>query len=120
MYKHGGKLNIPAPLWVFAPCALSNTLSSFGQYQALHYVSFPLQTIAKSTKVIPVMIMGKVLNKKTYPCVDYIGSRTHMPRRIFILPGECHDGLLRRRHVWRRLDVRGYGRRGHARPLHRL
>ena len=72
MYKHGGKLNIPAPLWVFAPCALSNTLSSFGQYQALHYVSFPLQTIAKSTKVIPVMIMGKVLNKKTYPCVDYI------------------------------------------------
>ena len=42
MYKHGGKLNIPAPLWVFAPCALSNTLSSFGQYQALHYVSFPL------------------------------------------------------------------------------
>jgi adenosine 3'-phospho 5'-phosphosulfate transporter B2 len=72
MYKHEGKLNMPAPLLVFAPCALSNTLSSFGQYQALHYVSFPLQTIAKSTKVIPVMIMGKVLNKKSYPCIDYV------------------------------------------------
>jgi len=72
MYKHEGKLNMPASLLVFAPCALSNTLSSFGQYQALHYVSFPLQTIAKSTKVIPVMIMGKVLNKKSYPCIDYV------------------------------------------------
>ena len=34
-----------------APAALSNTASSFGQYQALRYISFPLQTITKSTKV---------------------------------------------------------------------
>ncbi|KAH8046384.1 UDP-galactose transmembrane transporter [Aureococcus anophagefferens] len=42
------------------------------QYQALRHVSFPLQTISKSTKVIPVMLMGKFLNKKTYPPVDYV------------------------------------------------
>ena len=58
-------------LWVFAPCSVSNSLSSYGQYQSLRYVSFPLQTLSKSTKVIPVMIMGKVLNNKSYPWLDY-------------------------------------------------
>lgn len=72
MVQHKGQLGLPAPYYVFAPCALSNSLSSFGQYQALRYVSFPLQTISKSTKVIPVMLMGKVLNKKSYPAVDYL------------------------------------------------
>jgi adenosine 3'-phospho 5'-phosphosulfate transporter B2 len=71
-FQHKGHLSIPASIFAFAPCALSNSLSSFGQYQALRYVSFPLQTISKSTKVIPVMLMGKVLNGKSYPCTDYI------------------------------------------------
>lgn len=56
----------------FAPCSISNTLSSYGQYEALNYVSFPLQTISKSTKVVPVMLMGKVLNKKKYKWVEYL------------------------------------------------
>jgi len=72
LVQHKGRLALPAPWYAFAPCALSNSLSSFGQYQALRYVSFPLQTISKSTKVIPVMLMGKLLNKKTYPTVDYV------------------------------------------------
>ena len=64
-------LRVPAPMWAFAPCSLSNTLSSYGQYQALRYVSFPLQTLSKSTKVIPVMLMGKLLNRKSYRWVEY-------------------------------------------------
>ena len=68
--KHG-QFRIPAPMTSFAPCAVSNTLSSYGQYQALRYVSFPLQTLSKSTKVIPVMLMGKFLNKKEYPLQEY-------------------------------------------------
>merc|ERR1712196_305753 len=28
--------------------------------------------MGKSTKIIPVMIMGKVLNKRTYPLIEYI------------------------------------------------
>ena len=72
LFQHGGRLTLPASYFAFAPCAFSNSLSSFGQYQALRYVSFPLQTISKSTKVIPVMLMGKFLNKKTYPPVDYV------------------------------------------------
>lgn len=68
--KHG-TLKLPAPYYAFAPSALANSLSSFGQYQALRYVSFPLQTLSKSTKVIPVMLMGKILNGKSYPWVEY-------------------------------------------------
>jgi len=71
VYRHGTAV-IPAPLWVFAPCSISNSLSSYGQYQSLRYVSFPLQTLSKSTKVIPVMLMGKLLNNKVYPRIDYI------------------------------------------------
>lgn len=70
LYKHGN-LRVPAPFWAFAPCSLSNSLSSYGQYEALKYVSFPLQTLSKSTKVIPVMLMGKLLNKKSYPWLEY-------------------------------------------------
>jgi len=69
-YRHG-TIRIPAPLLAFAPCSVSNSVSSWAQYQALRYVSFPLQTIAKSTKVIPVMLMGKILNKKSYPWKSY-------------------------------------------------
>lgn len=70
LWKHG-TLKLTAPYYAFAPSALANSLSSFGQYQALRYVSFPLQTLSKSTKVIPVMLMGKVLNGKSYPWVEY-------------------------------------------------
>ena len=70
LYQHGSA-RVPAPLWAFAPCSLSNSLSSYAQYQALRYVSFSLQTLSKSTKVIPVMLMGKLLNKKSYPWRDY-------------------------------------------------
>ena len=70
VYQHGC-VSVPAPMWAFAPCSLSNSLSSWGQYQSLHYVSFPLQTLTKSTKVIPVMLMGKLLNNKKYAWVEY-------------------------------------------------
>lgn len=65
-------LRMPAPLSCFAPCSITNSFSSFAQYQALRYVSFPLQTLAKSAKVIPVMLMGKVLNKKAYSLQEYL------------------------------------------------
>merc|ERR1719382_1837557 len=71
MYQHR-RFHLPAPLWAFAPCSVSNSLSSYGQYQALRYVSFPLQTLSKSTKVVPVMLMGKLLNSKSYPCIEYV------------------------------------------------
>jgi adenosine 3'-phospho 5'-phosphosulfate transporter B2 len=71
--KHGSVFgNNTAPLMAFTPCALSNTMSSWSQYASLKYVSFPMQTIFKSSKVIPVMIMGKVLKGAMYPFGQYV------------------------------------------------
>lgn len=70
--RHGAVLeNNTAPLIAFAPCALSNTMSSWSQYASLRYVSFPVQTVFKSSKIIPVMMMGKVLKGTIYPCSQY-------------------------------------------------
>jgi len=67
---HGTVLS-SAPLIAFTPCALSNTISSWGQYQALAFVSFSLQTLFKSTKVIPVMFMGYVIKGQQYSLIEY-------------------------------------------------
>lgn len=71
--KHGSVFdNNIAPLHAFTPCALSNTMSSWSQYASLRYVSFPVQTVFKSSKIIPVMIMGKLLKGSIYPKSQYI------------------------------------------------
>lgn len=45
--------------------SISNMLSSWCQYEALRYVSFPATTLFKSFKLAPVMLMGKVLGNKS-------------------------------------------------------
>ena len=71
MYKHG-TLDCGVPAWHFLPSAVSNTMSSWAQYKALNYVSFPLQNLFKSTKVIPVMGMGRLLRGVTYTLTEYM------------------------------------------------
>jgi hypothetical protein len=39
--------------------------------QALKFVSFPTQVLAKASKVIPVMLMGYLVNGTTYPLWEY-------------------------------------------------
>lgn len=81
-----GTVQTNAPLWYYTPCALSNTLSSWGQYAALKFVSFPLQVLFKSAKVIPVMLMGRFLNNTQYKFVDYAEA-------VAITLGVCLFGL---------------------------
>lgn len=70
--KHGAVFaNNTAPLLAFTPCALSNTMSSWSQYASLKYVTFPVQTVFKSSKIIPVMTMGKLLKGTQYPWSQY-------------------------------------------------
>lgn len=52
--------------------SISNMLSSWCQYEALQYVSFPATTLFKSFKLAPVMAMGKFLGNKSYPQYDYV------------------------------------------------
>lgn len=60
-----------APLYQFVYCSLSNILSSWCQYEALKYVNFPTQVLSKTFKIVPVMIMSKILLHKKYKPVDY-------------------------------------------------
>ncbi|XP_076235301.1 adenosine 3'-phospho 5'-phosphosulfate transporter 1 [Calliopsis andreniformis] len=61
-----------APLYKYAFCSLSNIMSSWCQYEALKYVSFPTQVLAKASKIIPVMIMGKIVSHATYEYYEYV------------------------------------------------
>jgi len=71
--RHGAFCaNNTAPLLAFTPCAFSNTMSSWSQYASLKYVSFPVQTVFKSSKIIPVMLMGKLLQGNKYPWSKYV------------------------------------------------
>lgn len=61
-----------APLYKFIYCSLSNILSSWCQYEALKYVNFPTQCLSKSCKIIPVMLMSRVLLRRRYKIIDYL------------------------------------------------
>ena len=61
-----------APLYKYSYCSFSNIMSSWCQYEALKFVSFPTQVLAKASKVIPVMLMGKVVSNKKYEYYEYV------------------------------------------------
>lgn len=54
--------------------SISNMLSSWCQYEALRYVSFPAVTIFKAFKLAPVMVMGKLLGNHSYPQHEYVAA----------------------------------------------
>ena len=61
-----------APLYKYSYSSFSNIMSSWCQYEALKFVSFPTQVLCKASKIIPVMIMGKIVSEKTYPYYEYV------------------------------------------------
>jgi len=60
-----------APLYKFSFSSVSNIMSSVCQYEALKYVSFLTQVLAKSCKMVPVMVMGYLVSRKTYSAFEY-------------------------------------------------
>jgi adenosine 3'-phospho 5'-phosphosulfate transporter B2 len=58
------------PFYYFVPSSFSNTLSSWAQYEALKYVSFPTQVLSKSCKIIPVMLVSSSNYMKIYSWND--------------------------------------------------
>jgi len=61
-----------APLYKYSFSSFSNIMSSWCQYEALKFVSFPTQVMAKASKVIPVMLMGKLISGKKYEYYEYV------------------------------------------------
>jgi len=67
---------VPSALWEYSFPAVANMLSSWCQYEALKYVSFPLAMLAKAFKMVPVMLMGKLMNNKSYESYEYLSGAT--------------------------------------------
>lgn len=65
-----------SPLWEYSFPSVANMLSSWCQYEALKYVSFPTQMLAKAFKVVPVMLMGKFMHNKSYESFEYVSAAT--------------------------------------------
>ncbi|CAN1847029.1 UDP-galactose/UDP-glucose transporter 5B [Linum perenne] len=61
-----------APVYKYCLISVSNILTTTCQYEALKYVSFPVQTLAKCAKMIPVMIWGTLIMQKKYKGKDYL------------------------------------------------
>lgn len=59
------------PLYPFSYCSLSNVLSAWCQYEALKYISFPTQVLSKACKIIPVMVMGRLVSGNKYEPYEY-------------------------------------------------
>ncbi|XP_019457926.1 PREDICTED: UDP-galactose/UDP-glucose transporter 5-like [Lupinus angustifolius] len=61
-----------APIYKYFLVSVTNILTTTCQYEALKYVSFPVQTLAKCAKMIPVMVWGTLIMQKKYHAPDYL------------------------------------------------
>lgn len=61
-----------APLWKYAIVSFSNVYASSCQYESLKYVSFAVQMLGKSFKMMPVMMWGMVISGKRYGLKDWL------------------------------------------------
>ncbi|KAJ2770751.1 UDP-galactose transporter [Coemansia nantahalensis] len=56
----------------FFQVALLGSLSSPFGYMALRYINYPTMTLAKTCKMVPVLLMNKVLYRRHYPGHKYL------------------------------------------------
>mmetsp|Transcript_9297 Transcript_9297/g.22401 ORF Transcript_9297/g.22401 Transcript_9297/m.22401 type:complete len:302 (-) Transcript_9297:391-1296(-) len=78
-----------APIWNYCAVSVSNVVATFCQYEALKYVSFPVQTLGKCAKMIPVMVWGKFILQKSYKLLDYtVAVVVTVGCTVFILTGD--------------------------------
>merc|ERR1719456_1041154 len=68
---NGESLRNNAPLWKYLIVSLSNVYASTCQYEALKYVAFAVQMLGKSFKMMPMMVWGMAISRKSYSLRDW-------------------------------------------------
>ena len=63
---------LSAPWYSYAGVSLSNVAATSCQYEALKHVSFPVQTLGKCAKTLPVMAWGILMLRKAYQPRDFL------------------------------------------------
>lgn len=76
-----------APLFKYSYASFSNIMSAWLQYEALKFISFPTQVLAKSCKLIPVMLMGKIISRNKYEFYEYVVAASISIGMVFFLSG---------------------------------
>jgi len=69
---NGESLKSTPPLWKYALVSISNVAATTCQYEALKFVSFPVQMLGKSSKMVPVMGWGMAISGRTYGWKDWL------------------------------------------------
>lgn len=70
----GGGVSSGAPPTKYISLALTNTIGPACGISALKNISYPAQVLAKSCKMVPVMVMGTLVYRKRYSVVEYIAT----------------------------------------------
>merc|ERR1719399_1431097 len=70
--KNGEEIGPKCPLWKYFAISISNVLATTCQYEALKWVSFPVQMLGKSFKMMPVMVWGILISQKNYSMKDWL------------------------------------------------
>jgi len=71
MLLSDGRISFGTPLQAMSAFAFTNEASTWAGYEMLKYVSFPVQVMAKSCKMLPNMLMGRALNGTQYSLYQY-------------------------------------------------
>ena len=79
-----------APLSSYIAVSLSNVIATSCQYEALKYVTFPVQTLGKCAKMIPVMAWGTLISHKAYSAKDVcVAALVTAGCTCFLLSGQA-------------------------------
>ncbi|KAL6513867.1 UDP-galactose/UDP-glucose transporter 3 [Orobanche hederae] len=70
IWSNGG--NGGAPWWSYWSAGVTNTIGPALGIEALKYISYPAQVLAKSSKMIPVMLMGTLVYGIRYTFPEYL------------------------------------------------
>jgi len=70
--KNGEEVGPKCPMWKYFAISVSNVLATTCQYEALKWVSFPVQMLGKSFKMMPVMVWGILISQKSYSAKDWL------------------------------------------------
>ena len=70
----GGGVTGGAPQTQYIGLALTNSIGPACGISALKNISYPAQVLAKSCKMVPVMVMGTIFYRKRYSIVEYLAT----------------------------------------------
>lgn len=89
-----------APIASYGWVSFSNVIATSCQYEALRYVSFAVQTLAKSAKALPVMLWGTLYGGKRYLAADYLhASAVTIGCTVFLLSGDVSSRVAEASHL---------------------